>query len=145
MSAIQNDGFILPNSKNREWVKCPVCGESDMRKETDGDENSLILCVNHACGSNGGDNFSAVKMENLPPIQEPPERRSYREATQPIFDAQERNRLRDVFAETAMKALIENLTIGEKWIISDVNLRQVAVLAYTVSDAILAEREKGKA
>ena len=37
-----------------EWVPCPVCGDIDMRKETDRDGNSLIECTNHACASNGG-------------------------------------------------------------------------------------------
>lgn len=41
---------------SREWVDCPVCGESDMRKETDAEGNSLIFCVNHNCASNGGTN-----------------------------------------------------------------------------------------
>lgn len=36
-----------------DWVNCPVCGEPDMRKETDADGNALIHCVNHGCLSNG--------------------------------------------------------------------------------------------
>lgn len=36
-----------------DWVDCPICGESDMRKTTS-DGNSLIECVNHGCASNGG-------------------------------------------------------------------------------------------
>lgn len=46
----------MSNTVNTEWVKCPVCDEPDMRKETDAEGNSLILCVNHACLSNGGTN-----------------------------------------------------------------------------------------
>ena len=37
-----------------DWVPCPVCGETDMERVTDDDENVLINCVNHACKSNGG-------------------------------------------------------------------------------------------
>lgn len=37
-----------------DWVNCPICGESDMRRTTDPDGNVLIDCVNHACKSNGG-------------------------------------------------------------------------------------------
>ena len=50
---------IMPNAVKRDWVKCPICGEPDMRYEEDGDGNALILCVNHACASNGGDNAEA--------------------------------------------------------------------------------------
>lgn len=40
-----------------DWVKCPICGEEDMRKETVTEEgHSLISCCNHACASNGGNN-----------------------------------------------------------------------------------------
>lgn len=51
---------LLPHCVNREWVNCPICGEPDMRKETDKDGNSLVLCVNHVCASNGGDNADAI-------------------------------------------------------------------------------------
>lgn len=43
-----------------EWVDCPVCGESDMRKETGEEGAALISCVNHNCRSNGGTNGSAL-------------------------------------------------------------------------------------
>ncbi len=43
-----------------DWVDCPICGEPDMKKTTDKDGDSLIFCVNHVCGSNGGDNYDAV-------------------------------------------------------------------------------------
>lgn len=56
-----DDGRLLPNSTKREWVNCPVCGDESMRKETDKDGDSLILCTNYTCGSNGGDNFEAVQ------------------------------------------------------------------------------------
>lgn len=55
------------------WVKCPICGEGDMRfeKEQGGDEgDGYIHCVNLACGSNGGTNFSAVP---TPEAQRSPE------------------------------------------------------------------------
>jgi hypothetical protein len=52
-------GRLFTNPSKREWVRCPICGEPDMRKECDEEGNALILCVNHACGSNGGDNFGA--------------------------------------------------------------------------------------
>lgn len=51
---------IIPNCVKRDWVNCPICGEPDMRREEDCDGNALILCVNHACGSNGGTNYDAV-------------------------------------------------------------------------------------
>lgn len=51
------------NAKTLLWVKCPICGEPDMRKEiaTD-DENKegYIFCVNLACASNDGDNATMV-------------------------------------------------------------------------------------
>lgn len=37
-----------------DWVICPICGESDMRKEVDAGGHSLIHCVNTNCASNGG-------------------------------------------------------------------------------------------
>jgi hypothetical protein len=43
---------LIPTT--RDWVKCPVCGQSDMRQETDRDGNRLIFCVNLTCASNGG-------------------------------------------------------------------------------------------
>ena len=43
-----------------DWVTCPICGESDMRRTTDEDGNSLIHCVNHICASNGGTNSSQL-------------------------------------------------------------------------------------
>lgn len=51
---------LIPNAAKREWVRCPVCGEPDMRREEDRDGNALILCVNHACASNGGSNADAL-------------------------------------------------------------------------------------
>jgi len=48
--------------ESREWVRCPVCGEPDMRKEYFGEEKyPLIFCVNHGCKSNGGDNHDALQ------------------------------------------------------------------------------------
>lgn len=38
----------------REWVRCPICNEPDMRMETTAGGESLIFCVNHGCKSNGG-------------------------------------------------------------------------------------------
>jgi hypothetical protein len=43
-----------------DWVDCPVCGGTDMHKTTDKYGNSLIKCVNHACLSNGGNNYDAT-------------------------------------------------------------------------------------
>lgn len=47
-----------------DWVNCPVCGESDMRRETNAEEETLIHCVNGACASNGGPNSSAIELQN---------------------------------------------------------------------------------
>lgn len=44
-----------------DWVTCPICDEHDMRKEVDEDGASLIFCVNHNCGSNGGTNFCGIE------------------------------------------------------------------------------------
>lgn len=57
----------LPKNEHDEkmqitWVKCPICGEPNMRSEPEGSEGeSIIHCVNLACGSNGGTNFSRVR------------------------------------------------------------------------------------
>lgn len=45
-----------------DWVKCPICGEPDMRQEPEG-EGVLISCVNLACASNGGNNCSALSIQ----------------------------------------------------------------------------------
>lgn len=50
-----------PSVAKRDWVNCPICGEPDMRREEDRHGNVLIMCVNHACASNGGGNASALK------------------------------------------------------------------------------------
>lgn len=42
-------------SLERDWVKCPICGEDDMRKE-----DGIIRCTNLNCGSNGGTNFNGT-------------------------------------------------------------------------------------
>jgi len=42
-----------------EWVDCPICGESDMRGEPEGD-GQLIYCTNLNCGSNGGTDYHGV-------------------------------------------------------------------------------------
>lgn len=47
-----------------DWVKCPVCGESDMRREQSHEGVSLIFCVNHSCKSNGGSNMVALEETN---------------------------------------------------------------------------------
>ena len=48
--------FVKHKGGNRiDWVSCPICGESDMRRETDEEGYSLIFCVNHGCESNGGE------------------------------------------------------------------------------------------
>lgn len=53
----------------RDWVKCPVCDETDMRRECDNEGHALIFCVNHNCLSNGGTNMNGIK---LPPAPIPP-------------------------------------------------------------------------
>ena len=50
------EGGETRRAVSRDWVCCPICGEPDMQKETDGEGASLIFCVNHGCRSNGGDN-----------------------------------------------------------------------------------------
>ena len=45
---------------HREWVPCPICGESDMEKVADGDDGFIINCVNLECASNGGTNADAL-------------------------------------------------------------------------------------
>ncbi len=52
---------LIPNPTKREWVSCPICGEPDMRREENKDGDALILCVNHACASNGGSNADAIQ------------------------------------------------------------------------------------
>lgn len=47
----------------RAWVDCPVCGEPDMRLEADSEDNAIITCTNHNCGSNGGTNWSAFPLQ----------------------------------------------------------------------------------
>lgn len=54
-----------------DWVRCPICDEPDMRKTTDGDGNSLIHCVNHACRSNGG-SYQADAPEQWQPMSSAP-------------------------------------------------------------------------
>lgn len=49
----------IGHERSDRWVRCPVCGESDMEK-TYVDEKPLIRCVNHACASNGGNNADAL-------------------------------------------------------------------------------------
>lgn len=44
----------------KNWVNCPICGESDTRREAE-DEGFLLYCTNLSCASNGGDNFQAIK------------------------------------------------------------------------------------
>ena len=43
----------------KTWVKCPICGESGMECTTE-DEGFIIDCVNLACASNGGSNYSEL-------------------------------------------------------------------------------------
>lgn len=51
---------------SQDWVACPVCGETDMRRERDADKNVLIFCVNHECVSNGGHNMNAIALPATP-------------------------------------------------------------------------------
>lgn len=54
-----------------DWVKCPICGETDMRREyiSNEEDGPFIFCTNTLCGSNGGTNFSAI--ENGPTAPKP--------------------------------------------------------------------------
>lgn len=65
----QSSGLV---GAKRDWVKCPICGEPDMRKESDEDGNAIITCVNHACASNGGSNADALNKH--PSVDEDKER-----------------------------------------------------------------------
>lgn len=58
---MSNDEF--PSGVTRDWVKCPICDEDDMRRESDGDGHALIFCVNHECASNGGTNMNGLKRQ----------------------------------------------------------------------------------
>lgn len=61
------DARAIPHS--RDWVNCPICGEPDMRKESDEDGNALIFCVNHGCASNGGGNQDGLQnKQNSPEV-----------------------------------------------------------------------------
>lgn len=51
--------------KPPEWVDCPICGESDMRKSSDG-EKFIIHCVNGNCASNGGTMVHALQTSAQP-------------------------------------------------------------------------------
>lgn len=35
-----------------DWVDCPLCEGTDMRRECDEEGYCLIFCVNHSCPSN---------------------------------------------------------------------------------------------
>lgn len=48
-----------------DWVNCPICGEPDMKRESD-DDGFIITCTNLCCASNGGDNHSVLKIESSP-------------------------------------------------------------------------------
>lgn len=50
-----------------DWVRCPICSEPDMRRETDAEGLSLIFCVNHSCPSNDVDRARAdeTRMQEL--------------------------------------------------------------------------------
>lgn len=45
------------------WVKCPVCGDTEMRREEYAEGDALIFCTNHSCASNGGDNATVILTE----------------------------------------------------------------------------------
>jgi hypothetical protein len=49
------------STNKTDWVICPICGETDMERETDAEGCAIISCVNHCCGSNGGTNFDGLK------------------------------------------------------------------------------------
>lgn len=72
VAAMQANDLVVPAARpepvTRDWVDCPVCGETDMRRERDEEGHPLIFCVNHACASNGGTNMSAI---DLPPAPIP--------------------------------------------------------------------------
>jgi len=55
-----------------DWVNCPICGESDMRRTTTQHGDSYIDCVNGSCASNGGLNDVAWEAKQVKaPAQEP--------------------------------------------------------------------------
>jgi len=59
----------------RDWVDCPICGESDMRREKDAETGLFYIhCVNLNCGSNGGGNFSALAAAPSPTPGDEPEK-----------------------------------------------------------------------
>lgn len=61
------EGIKPPLGKPSEWVDCPICRSSDMRKSNDG----LIYCINHNCASNGGTIFSPEWKAPQPPADAP--------------------------------------------------------------------------
>lgn len=104
-----------------------------MRKEIDPEGNAIILCVNHACGSNGGDNFSAVKSNQIDQVKLV----GHDELAPKIS-------LRDHFAGLAINAKIIGATSCGKWSVTAGNVGSFAEDSYMIADAMLAEREKGK-
>ena len=49
----------------RQWINCPLCGESDMRAESPGDGFWLVQCTNGVCPSNQIEKrFLVVDLDN---------------------------------------------------------------------------------
>lgn len=49
-----------------DGVPCPVCDEPDMRRESNGEGDSLVFCVNYGCASNGGLMHNAITVSPSP-------------------------------------------------------------------------------
>ena len=63
---MENTGSLSQSKAKSVWVTCPICGENDMQQTSDKEGNTLISCVNHDCGSNGGTNFSKIQTKYAP-------------------------------------------------------------------------------
>lgn len=91
MEASNNTG-----AKWRDWVHCPVCGETDMRMEVE-DGNRLIFCTNHNCASNGGTNVEALAHVSPAMVEA---------AAQAFFKADGANSLTNAQMTLALKAAL---------------------------------------
>jgi hypothetical protein len=64
VSGVEDKAATTPTiPTTRDWVRCPICGELDMRQETDADGQAIISCVNLVCASNGGSNASGLSLQ----------------------------------------------------------------------------------
>lgn len=51
-AALRASTDAAPVAVKTDWVDCPLCEGTDMRRETDAEGHSLIFCVNYSCPSN---------------------------------------------------------------------------------------------